>query len=148
MQLVDRYLQAVEFWRPNNKQRADIVSELGDAIRAEVEEQESRLGRALTEDEVVAVLKTRGRPMLVANRYQPQLSLISPAWYPAYIFALKMAALCYVVPWSLVWMVMHFVLPSLRHGAPVAANFGAFWTLLFTTFGVVTLVFADRKSVV
>ena len=150
MQLVDRYLQAVEFWLPNNKQRADIVSELGDDIRAEVEEQESRLGRALTEDETVAVLKKRGRPMLVANRYQPQRSLISPAWYPAYVFALQMAAICYVVPWFLVWMVMHFVFPvvAVTRGFPVAANFGTFWSVLFTTFAVVTLVFAalDRAS--
>ena len=32
MQLIDRYLQAVEFWLPN-KNRADIVRELGDDLR-------------------------------------------------------------------------------------------------------------------
>jgi len=69
MELLDRYLQAVRFWLPRAQQK-DIIEELGDDIRSQVEDKESAQGRPLTEDEMVALLYQTGHPMRVAVRYQ------------------------------------------------------------------------------
>jgi len=55
MELLDRYLQAVRFWLPPAQQN-DIIAELGDDLRSQVEDRESSLGRPLNEDELVALL--------------------------------------------------------------------------------------------
>ena len=67
MQILDRYLQAIKFWLPNSQH--DIVAELRDDIRSQVEEQETSLGRSLNESEWEGLLKQRGRPLLVAEKY-------------------------------------------------------------------------------
>lgn len=54
MELIDRYLQAVKFWLPK-QQKQDIIAELSEDIYAQVEEQESGLGRKLNEAEVGAM---------------------------------------------------------------------------------------------
>src|SRR5579862_3287951 len=102
MELVERYLQAVKFWLPN-EQQDDIVAELSEDIRSQMEEREEKLGRRLDDAEIGAILKGRGRPLMVANRYLPQQFLIGPALFPIYKFVLKIVALCYLVPWLLVW---------------------------------------------
>src|ERR1700686_3233741 len=65
MELLDRYLQAVRFWLPRAQQN-DIIAELGDDIRSQIEDRESALGRPLNEDEQVALLQQTGHPMRVA----------------------------------------------------------------------------------
>jgi len=92
MDLLDRYLQAVKFWLPK-VQRDDIVAELSEDIRSHIEEKETELGRKLNEVEVGTILKGRGRPVLVANRYLAQEHLIGPAFFPIYRFG---AALYFV----------------------------------------------------
>jgi hypothetical protein len=79
MELVDRYLQAVEFWLPK-RQRQDIIAELSEDLRSQIEEQETALGRKLKDEEVEAILKRRGSPLAVASRYLPQRYLIGPTW--------------------------------------------------------------------
>src|SRR5689334_8746084 len=101
MDLLDRYLQAVRFWLPR-AQQDDIIAELSEDIRSEIEEKESALARKLNPAELEALLKQRGRPMLVANRYLPQRSVIGPALFPAYLLVLKIVMLCYLLPWFLV----------------------------------------------
>jgi hypothetical protein len=91
MELVDRYLQAVRFWLPKN-QKQDIRAELSEDIRSQVEDREAELGRKLNETEVAELLKQRGRPVLVANRFLPQESLIGPVLFPIYVFVLKVVA--------------------------------------------------------
>ncbi len=51
MELIDRYLQAVKFWLPKN-QKQDIVAELSEDLRSQVEDREAELGRPLNEAEV------------------------------------------------------------------------------------------------
>jgi hypothetical protein len=82
--LIDRYLQAVGFWLPR-AQKQDILAELSEDLRSQIEDRETGLGRSLTESEVAEFLKQRGRPVLVASQFLPQRSLISPALYPIYI---------------------------------------------------------------
>jgi len=71
MELIERYLQAVKFWLPKN-QKQDIIAELSEDIHSQIEERESALGRELTDDDVEQILKQRGRPLLVAEKYLPQ----------------------------------------------------------------------------
>ena len=113
MELIDRYLQAVKFWLPKN-QRQDIIAELSEYLRSQFEERESALGRKLTDGDVEQMLKQRGRPLLVAENYLPQKSLIGPVLFPAYRFVLKLALLCYLVPWVGVWIALVVINPSYR----------------------------------
>jgi hypothetical protein len=90
MQLVDRYLQAVKPLLPK-AQQADILQELQANILSEMDDRESELGRSLTEDEQIAILKRQGSPTLVASRYrQDQRSftfgrvIIGPTVFPMY----------------------------------------------------------------
>src|SRR5216684_1951855 len=103
MELIDRYLQAVKFWLPKN-QKQDIIAELSEDLRSQIEDREAELGRKLNESEVADLLKQRGRPVLVANRFLPQDSLIGPVLFPIYLFVLKLVAVFYMVPWILVWI--------------------------------------------
>jgi hypothetical protein len=148
--LLDRYLQAVGFWLPR-AQKQDILAEISEDLHSQIEDRESEVGRSLTDSEVADILKKRGRPILVAGQFLPQRSLIGPALYPVYIFVLKIVALCYVIPWLLVWFGI-----LLFHRAGVATHFasewhslGSLWTIVFTQFGIITLIFAaiDRVSV-
>jgi 3-deoxy-D-manno-octulosonate 8-phosphate phosphatase KdsC-like HAD superfamily phosphatase len=66
MALVDRYLQAVKFWLPR-KQKDDIIAELSEDLRSQIEDQEAELGRKLTDTEVEPILKRCGSPMAVAD---------------------------------------------------------------------------------
>src|SRR5262245_32863405 len=101
--MVERYLQAVRFLLPR-KQRDDVGRELSEDLRAQVEEKEAALGRALTEDETAAILRGFGHPAALALRYQPARHLIGPEVFPLFVFAVKsiLAALA----------VVHIVLPA------------------------------------
>jgi hypothetical protein len=118
MELVDRYLQAVKFWLPKTR-RQDIIAELAEDIRSQIEEKEAELGRALNEDESSALLKRRGRPFSVAERYLPQRSLIGPGLFPIYALSLKIVGLAYLIPWLLVWLFLVVFVPSYRSAHPV-----------------------------
>jgi hypothetical protein len=147
-ELIERYLQAVAFWLPKG-QRQDIVAELSEDLHSQIEEKETELGRSLNETEIEATLKQRGRPLLVANRYLPQESLIGPVLFPIYRFVMKVVALCYLVPWILVWIGMMSLSSSYRadhasagwlHAMVTAAN--SLWSVAFFALATVTLVFA------
>jgi hypothetical protein len=89
MELLERYLQAVRFFLPKHQQD-DIVRELSENLLAEMEDREGVCGRPLTEDEQADILRRHGHPMLVAGRYQARQQLIGPAFFPIYVFALKL----------------------------------------------------------
>jgi len=148
MDLVDRYLHAVGFWLPKAQQH-DIIAELSEDLRSQIEEKETELGRSLTETEMEAILKQRGRPLLVANRYLPQRSLIGPVLFPIYWFVLKLVALFYLLPWILVWIGLMSFSPSYRAehtsagwlGA-IGSAWSAWWAIAVFAVGTVTIVFA------
>lgn len=102
MELIDRYLQSVKLALPK-KQQSDVIRELTDEILSQVEEKEAGLGRPLTEDEQVALLKQLGHPMMLAARYRKQQYLIGPAVFPIY------------------WMVLRLVLVLVLFGMAVGA---------------------------
>ena len=98
MEILDRYLKSVKFWLPS-EQKGDIIAELSEDIRSQVEDKESELGRPLSDAEVEAILKKSGPPMLVAQRYMPQRYLIGPALFPMYWFVLRLGWLFFFGPW-------------------------------------------------
>jgi hypothetical protein len=153
MQLLERYLQAVKFWLPN-EQKEDIIAELSEDIHSQIDEKEAELGRKLNEIELEAIPKQRGRPILVANRYLPQQHLIGPVLFPIYRLVLKIVMVCYVVPWTATWVAL------LIFNSGYAAKFvghswfeilGSLWASLwgtaFLAVSTVTLVFAILERV-
>jgi hypothetical protein len=142
MQMLERYLHAIAFWLPNDR-RADILAEISEDLTAQIEDQQTTLDRNLTDAELEALLKRRGRPVLVANGYQPQRSLIGPTWFPAYVFVLKMVGLCYVLPWLAVFVIVQRVQhPGIHWNTTLLAAWGTVWNVGFVAAGVVTLIFA------
>ncbi len=119
-QLLDRYLTAVKFWLPK-KQRDDIAAELAGNLQAEIDDRAAELGRPLTDDEVAALLKQHGSPMVVASRYQEQhrtvtfgRQLIGPVVFPFYWIAIKV---------TLVLLLITGIIPIFlvdTHGPPFA----------------------------
>ena len=103
MELLDRYLHAIEFWLPR-RQRQDIIAELSEDLRSQIDEKQAELGRKLQDGEVEAVLKRCGSPLVVASRYLPQQYLIGPTLFPIYRFVLVVLVLGCVIPRSLIWL--------------------------------------------
>jgi hypothetical protein len=144
MELVERYLQAVKFWLPRDKQD-DIIAELRDDLRSEIDEQEAALGHPLDKGDLETLLKRRGPPVLVAERFLPQRHLIGPMWFPIYWFVLRLAIAANAVPWLVVWLILVFNSPGYRAAHPGMAIFGTlgtFWTTIWIQFAVITIVFA------
>jgi hypothetical protein len=149
VELVDRYLQAVRFWLPKTQQQEELIAELGDDLRSQIEAQEEELGRPLDNVEASAILKRCGAPMVVASRLGPKQYLIGPALFPIYWFVLKM-----VLFWILVPVFIFIVGPAnwagngKDWGMAALQTFGDLWSGLFIAAGIVTLVFAilERTS--
>ncbi|HEY2714009.1 MAG TPA: hypothetical protein VGI60_15955 [Chthoniobacterales bacterium] len=147
MQLLDRYLTAIKFWLPK-RQCADIAAELEANLRAEIDDRAAALGRPLTEEEIAAILKEHGAPILVASRYQQDSrtvtfgkQLIGPLVFPFYWTAIKVTLVLLLIP----GVVPAVVLGTQAHGQPFPqlghALIRIAWLALPALF-IVTLVFA------
>ena len=142
-ELLDRYLQAVRFWLPKSTRQDDLLAELGEDLRSQIEARESELSHPLDQTEVAAILKRCGAPMVVAARLGPKRQLIGPTLYPIYIFVMKM-----VLFWILVPVFIFIVGPTNvassngDFGAAVLNTIGDLWSGLFIAAGIITLVFA------
>ena len=90
MDLLERYLQSVRYFLPR-AQRDDILKELSENIRSQIDDKEAELGRPLTETELAAIIKQHGSPLLAASGYRqaPLRHLIGPVLFPFYWFVLK-----------------------------------------------------------
>jgi hypothetical protein len=153
MQLLERYLQAVKFWLPK-EQKEDIIAELSEDIHSQIDEKEAELGRKLNELELESILKQRGRPILVANRYLPQEYLIGPVLFPIYRMVLKIVMLCYVVPWTATWIALlifnsGYAAKLVGHSwvETLGSLWASLWSTAFLAAGTVTLVFAILERV-
>lgn len=146
--LLSRYLQAVGFWLPRAT-KTDILAEISEDLHSQIEERSAELNRPLGDVEIAEILKQRGRPVVVAGTFLPQRQLIGPVMFPIYIFVLKAVALCYVLPWFLVWAgFLIFDRPYLvKHGGELP-SLSPLLSLIWILFGVITFIFAilDRSS--
>jgi hypothetical protein len=150
MALVDRYLHAVKFWLPRN-QKDDIIAELSEDIRSQIEEKETELGHKLTDTEVEPILKRCGSPMAVAGRYLPQQSLIGPALFPIYRIIIRSLILYFLLPWFLLWLGVTIFSPDFRadhRGAALFASLEPWWLAATWSLFINTLIFAllDRSQ--
>ncbi len=150
MELVDRYLQAVKFWLPR-KQKDDIIAELSEDLRSQIEDKEAELGHKLSDAEVEPILKRCGSPMAVAGRYLPQRSLIGPALFPIYSVVIRSLVLYFLLPWMLVWMGIAIFSPDFRAAHPGTALFASlepWWLACTYSLFFNTLIFAllDRSQ--
>ncbi len=144
MGLVESYLNAVAKALPE-EQRGDIIGELSEDIRSEMEERQKELGRPLTEDEQESLLKKRGNPWLLAARYrQDQRSvafgrqIIGPVLYPFYVKVLSFNL-------GLTFLIVGGIFLVLRlAGQQISvSDMVSTCTLqFFIQFGVVTLIFS------
>src|SRR6266850_82384 len=138
MELLERYLQAVRTYLPMSQQE-DILKELRENLRGQIEDRESALGRALNEDELAEILKKHGHPLLVATRYRQSRHLIGSTLFPFYWLVMK-----------IILAIMGFgyavsVLVLIAQGKPFFEVLGTLLSYVgavLPTFAIVTIVFA------
>lgn len=104
MSLLDRYLTAVKFWLPKSK-RDDIAAELAANIQSEIDDRAAVEGHPISDEDLAAILKQHGPPLLVASRYQEKHStvnfgrqLIGPIVFRFYWIAIKVALVLLLIP--------------------------------------------------
>ncbi|WP_160153998.1 hypothetical protein [Microbulbifer sp. ALW1] len=96
MDWLQRYVENVKTYLPA-RLREDVGSELYSGLQDQCDELADRLGRAPTEQEVLALLQERGHPMAVAAAYQPRRTLVSEPLFPLYLLVLKWTLLILAV---------------------------------------------------
>src|SRR5581483_1762888 len=144
MKLIDQYLHEVERLLPEG-QRKDIVAELSEDLRSELDAKESELGRPLREDELETILRKRGHPLSVAERFLPESPLIGAVLLPQYWRTLKVAECCIL----LVFAGLYAAFGPFAHGAGllsgIADSLTWLWMLCLYGFayaGLFTLIYA------
>src|SRR5215472_7676572 len=138
MDWIERYLQAVKFALPKSQQE-DITRELRDSILSQIEERESTLGRALTEDEQLELLKKLGSPTQLASRYTPPRALIGATILPIYWKVLKAALMIALIVAVATSIAFAAASRPLRESLHALLNYP---DVAITVFAWVTLVFA------
>jgi hypothetical protein len=143
MELLDHYLKSVRSCLPA-AQRDDIISELSENLRAQIEDREGELGRPLNEPEVEAILKQHGHPLLVASRYRQDWrsvafgrQIIGPVLFPFYIRVLSFNL-------GLTSIVIAIVLTALIASGKSITLRDTLPTFLYQfliQFGIITLIF-------
>lgn len=142
---IDRYLKDVRTFLPG-EQADDIVNELSENLRAQIEDREAELGRDLTDAEQDALLNEHGKPILVAARYRPDQQslsfgrqLIGPALFPSYIQVLSINLAITVI-------VVIVAAIGLATGQPFGSALSGVGLAILIQFGIVTGIFiaADR----
>jgi hypothetical protein len=149
MELLDSYLSAVKRCLPR-KQRNDIVNELREDLRSQLEARAEERGRPLTDAEQYAVLMQHGDPMVVARRYWPNRrslslgwELIGPELFPAYLFVLGLNLGITVAVIPLVDLIYHAPITVPPFVLPVAAQIVCV-TAVFIILNLVRLRFPQQ----
>jgi len=139
MQLLDAYLKTVARFLPA-AERDDIVRELSENLRSQIEDREAQINRPLTDAEMKALLEGFGGPLEVAGRYRQDNRvlafgrlLVGPVLFPFYTkvlgFNLTITAAVIVI-----------IGAALRR--PAASLTQALLVHLFIQFAIVTLIFS------
>jgi hypothetical protein len=136
--LVPRYLAAVERRLPKEESK-DIIAELKEAIASKVEARETQLGRPAEADDVAAVLKEFGHPVVVASRYSGRDHLIGPQLYPWFWDAQRVGVGLIFVVGIIIAAVR--ALRSDRAMSVVIQGIGGAIEMAIWMFGVITVVF-------
>jgi hypothetical protein len=148
MNLLDRYLKSVASFLPAD-QRDDILRELDENLRSQMEEREAELGRRLTESEQEVILKQHGHPLVVASRYrQDQRSVafgrrfIGPVLFPPYAkvlsFNLGLTSAILIVIFSAMF--------AAGQQVTVSDGLSVLLYQFLIQFGVITLIFSVMQT--
>lgn len=140
MDLIERYLAAVRQNLPAEK-ADDIIAELHDDLATRQEVREDKLGRPLRRDEINALLKESGHPLVIASRYRAQQYLIGPEIFPFYLFGLRL-----VLTIGAILLVAIGVVSALLGDRNIVEMFvhitSDLWGFFFAAVAIVTLGFA------
>ena len=90
MDLVERYMAAIRRNLPAAR-ADDIAAEIAEDLASRREDREAALGRPLTREELGAMLRGFGHPLVVAARFRSHRHLIGPEVYPFYLFVMQIA---------------------------------------------------------
>ncbi len=140
MDLLDRYLQSVRWWLPKGQDR-EIVAELEADLRAQIDEQQAKLGHPLDAAQTAAILLRCGDPLTVAGRLLPQPPLLDPVWSMVYRFVVKVV-LVWVLPAVLVLTLLPGVLSAPHPSLALLEALSRAWLAFVYALGMITLIFA------
>jgi hypothetical protein len=140
MELIDRYLHAIRPWLPLRAPRDEILRELSEDIRCEVDERRGERAE-IPEAELVALLKARGHPMAVAARFGAGEALVGPQFYPVFRLVATIALGYVLLPLLLVVSIWTAVRSSHPFESGVQAMFSSMQVMLMFL-GVIVTVFA------
>lgn len=152
MGLLERYVHAVRTYLPKSlseAQQDDIVNELSENIRAQMDDREAELGRPLSATEQEEILHQHGHPMVVAGRYQTNQEarvvfgreLIGKTLFPLYLRVLWIVMAISLAIYAVVVVVL-----AVSDNPPTFA--GALNTIMlqiFIQFAVITAIFATAQ---
>lgn len=148
MNLLDRYLKSVATFLPEN-QKEDILRELAEDLRSQMEDRQGELQRPLTEAEQEAILKQHGHPLVIASRYrQDQRSvsfgrrLIGPVLFAPYARVLSFNL-------GLTSSIIVVIFCALFVAGQHTTIFDFLSTLLYQSliqFGVITAIFSFMQT--
>jgi hypothetical protein len=140
MELLDRYLQAVQKHLPWKRQE-DIIAELRANLESQLDEKQAELGRSMTAAEAETWIGQLGSPLQMASRYQPQQYLIGPAIFPVYLNVLRLASVWVLLIYTLV-SVINAVLGQSPAGHAIAVAILGLPSVLVQVAAWITLAFA------
>lgn len=142
MQMIDSYLGAVKRYLPR-AQSKDIIKELSDDLRSQLDEKQAELGRPLTDEEMMAFFKQHGDPMTVARRYRQDShsltlgwELIGPELFPMYLIFLSTNLVITFAAVVIVSLVIHAPITVEAFIVPVLAQVLCL-TVVFTLLNLV-----------
>jgi HAAS len=139
MQLLDTYLKSVARFLPA-AERDDIVRELSENLRSQIEDREAQINRPLTDAEVKALLDRFGSPLEVAGRYRQDNRVLAFGWVLVgpVLFPFYAKVLGFVLGITAAAMVI--IGAALRR--PAGSLVQGFLTQLFIQFAIITVIFS------
>src|SRR5271167_2026009 len=142
MDILESYLRAVKRCLPR-AQSDDIIKELSDDLRSQIEEQQSALGRPFSDEEMMAFFKQHGDPMTVARRYRQDhrslslgWELIGPELFPMYLILLSFNLTLTIAAVVVVSLIIHLPITLDAFIVPVLAQIICL-TVVFTILNLI-----------
>jgi hypothetical protein len=142
MDILESYLRAVKRCLPR-AQSDDIIKELSDDLRSQLDEKQAVLGRPLSDDEVMEFFKQHGDPMTVARRYRQDhhslslgWELIGPELFPIYLMFLSFNLTLTIAAVVIVSLILHTPINANAFIVPVLAQIICL-TVVFTILNLI-----------
>jgi hypothetical protein len=142
MDILESYLRAVKRCLPR-AQSDDIIKELSDELRSQIDEQQAALGRPFNDQEMMAFFRQQGDPMTVARRYRQDhhslslgWELIGPELFPMYLMLLGFNLTLTIGAVVVVSLIIHVAITLQAFIIPVLAQIICL-TVVFTVLNLI-----------